>query len=332
MKSFIEGLPRPFVVLAPMEDVTDTVFRRMIQRTAPFDLYMTEFANVDGLQSAGREFVGKRLKFTTEEQPLIAQIWGKNPENFYRTAQELVGMGFVGIDINMGCPVKAVVKSGCGGGTINHPDHAVEVIKAVQEGAAGRVPVSVKTRIGMKEITPSWFETVLSQNLAMLTVHLRTVKEMSLVDAHWELMPEVKKIRDQIAPKTLLVGNGDVQNRKHAFELVEKYGIDGAMVGRGIFRDPYAGAENSPWDSLPKNTKLVMYQKHVELFRDTWDDGHPIAPLNKFCKTYVSGFDGAKEIREKLMHCKTIDELHKAIIDAQESSIPSPSLSPGLSA
>ena len=318
MSSYINNLPRPFLVLAPMEDVTDTVFRRIIQRTSPFDLYFTEFANVDGIQSAGRENVIKRFRYEAEEQPLIAQIWGKKPENYFKTTQEIVEMGFVGVDINMGCPVKAVVKNGLGGGMIEHPDEAVEVIKATQAAADGRIPVSVKTRIGSKEFTPEWIRTLLQQDLAMLTVHLRTVKEQSLVDAHWELMTEIKAIRDEVAPSTLLVGNGDVTNRAHAEQLVEQYGIDGAMIGRGIFRDPYASNTSSPWADKPKAEKLDLYRQHVELFQEAWSDDvrKPIAPLNKFCKTYVSGFDGAKELREELMSCKTVDELLKKITEA----------------
>lgn len=312
-------LPRPILILAPMEDVTDTVFRRVIQRVSPFDLYMTEFANVDGLQSPGRHATIKRLKFTHEEQPLIAQIWGKNPDNYYKTTLELVEMGFVGVDINMGCPVKAVVKSGCGGGLIEQPEQAIEIIKAVQAAANGKIPVSVKTRLGACELTPEWIETLLRQNLAMLTVHLRTVKEMSLVPAHWELMPEIKQRRDEIAPDTLLIGNGDVANRAQAAELVSKYKIDGAMIGRGVFHDPYASAAKSPWAEKSKTEKLDLYRQHIELFRDTWDGRHPIAPLNKFCKTYVSGFDGAKEIREKLMHCRNLEELHQTIVAERQA-------------
>lgn len=321
MRTYIDNLPQPFLVLAPMEDVTDTVFRRMIQRTAPFDLYMTEFANVDGLQSPGRPMVGKRLRFTEEEQPVIAQIWGSKVENFYKTALELVDMGFAGIDLNMGCPVKAVVKSGCGGGLIANPEHALEIIQAVQEAVGGRIPVSVKTRIGTKEYTPEWIETILSQDLAMFTIHLRTVKEQSLVAAHWELMPEIKAIRDRVAPYTKLVGNGDVMNRAHAHELVEKYGIDGAMIGRGIFHDPQAALRDSNWSQVSKRDKLNLYRRHVELFKETWgDDGKPVAPLNKFCKTYVSGFDGAKELRESLMHAQNIDELLSVIRIAEAAA------------
>jgi tRNA-dihydrouridine synthase len=313
--NYLDGLPRPFLVLAPMEDVTDTVFRRVIARTAPFDLYMTEFANADGLQSPGRHATIKRLKYEAEEQPLIAQIWGKNPENYYKTAIELVDMGFIGVDINMGCPVKAVIKNGCGGGMIERPEAAVEVIQAVKEAVKGRIPVSVKTRIGFREFTPEWIETVLKQDINMLTIHLRTVREQSLVPAHWELMPKIKEIRDKIAPDTALVGNGDVANREHGERLARQYAIDGAMVGRGIFHDPYAGLINSPWQTKTRQEKMHLYRQHIELFKSTWDDdGRPVVTLNKFCKTYISGFDGAKELREQLMKSPTIDDLLKAVV------------------
>lgn len=309
MKNYLDKLDKPFLVLAPMEDVTDTVFRRVIGQIAPFDLYMTEFTSVDGLQSAGRHASIKRLQYEASEQPLIAQIWGKDPDNFYKTTQELVGMGFVGVDINMGCPAKAVLKSGCGGGMIERPEVAIEIIKAVQEAANGRIPVSVKTRIGFRDYKPEWLETLLKQNLNMLTVHLRTVKEMSLVPAHWELMGEIKKLRDEIAPQTALVGNGDVQNREHAELLASRYSIDGVMIGRGVFHDPYAAMPDSRWRHKTKAQKLELYKLHVELFRQTWGDDRPMVLLNKFCKTYVNGFDGAKELRAELMHCSSIDEL-----------------------
>lgn len=310
MKNYLNDLPRPFTVLAPMDDVTDTVFRRFIAQIGPADLYMTEFVNADGLQSPGRERLLKKLRFTPEEQPLIAQIWGKNPENFYKTASELVDMGFVGVDLNMGCPDKAVLRNACGGAMIEHPEQAVEIIQAAKEGLAGKIPLSVKTRIGFREFKPEWLETILSQKLNMLSVHLRTVREMSKVPAHWELMTEIKNLRDSVAPETALVGNGDVENREQALKLAAQHGIDGVMIGRGIFHDPFAFAGSSKWQDTPKEEKIDMYRHHIELFRETWlENERPIVTLNKFCKIYISGFDGAKDIREDLMHSSSIDDL-----------------------
>lgn len=310
MKNYLDDLPKPFLILAPLDDVTDTVFRQVVGSCAPPDLFFTEFTNVDALQSAGRDATLRRLQFTDREQPLIAQIWGKQPENFYKTAKELVDMGFVGIDLNMGCPDKAVVKNGCGGGLIENKELAREIIQAVQEGADGKIPVSVKTRIGFKEFDEGWLQLMFSQTLNMLSVHLRTVKEMSLVPAHWEMMDQIKQMRDSLSPTTALVGNGDVQTRRQAIELTEKYGIDGIMIGRGIFHDPFVFAENSPWEEYSRQQKIELYQRHVQLFAETWQNQERrVHVLNKFCKIYINGFGGAKELRDKLMHAQDTDEL-----------------------
>jgi nifR3 family TIM-barrel protein len=305
-----DSLPKPFTVLAPMDDVTDTVFRRIVGSCAPPDLYFTEFVNVDGLQSVGRPRLLKRIQFTDDEQPLIAQIWGKNPDNFFKTAQELVEMGFKGIDLNMGCPDKTVVKNGCCSGLINNRELALEIIKATQAGAAGRVPVSVKTRLGFNEVDFTWPELLLKQNLDMLTIHGRTRKEMSDVPAHWDLIGKVRELRDQIAPDTLIVGNGDVESYQQAMALAAEYQLDGIMIGRGIFKDPYLFAEQSPWATITKEERVALYRRHVSLFAATWTDkDRRVATLNKFCKVYINGFDGAKELRDQLMHAGSTDEL-----------------------
>lgn len=301
------------MVLAPMDDVTETVFRRVVGECAAPDLYFTEFVNVDALQSAGRTSALRRLKYTEDERPLIAQIWGGTPENFFKTAQDLVEMGFDGVDINFGCPDKAVVKNGCGGGMIQNPEMAIEIIKATQEGLNGKLPLSVKTRIGFKEFDETWLRTILEQKLNMLSIHLRTVREMSKVPAHWELADQVRELRDEVSPETLLVGNGDVMTRVQAEELARVHGYDGIMIGRGIFQNPYVFARDFDWDSVPAVDKLKIFQRHVELFASTWEEGErPIAPLNKFCKIYVHGFDGAKDARVKLMSCHSIAELQTA--------------------
>lgn len=309
-KNLLDNLPRPFFVLAPMDDVTDTVFRQVVTDCAPPDLYFTEFVNVDGLQSPGRRNLLKKLLFTSKDKPLIAQLWGKDPENYYKTAMELVEMGFDGIDINMGCPAKVVVKGGCCSALINNRELASQIIRATQKGAAGQVPVSIKTRIGFNVVDLSWPEFLLEHNLNMLTIHGRTRKEMSAVPADWDKIGQIRKIRDKIAPETIIVGNGDVTSREQGQELAAKYQLDGVMVGRGIFHDPYLFSKNSPWENTPKKDRLALFRKHVELFADTWPDGQRQLPgLNKFCKVYINGFNGAKELRDKLMHATSTDEL-----------------------
>ncbi len=300
-----------------MDDVTDTVFRQVVAGCAAPDLYFTEFVNVDGLQSPGRHNLLKKLQFTAEEKPLIAQIWGKTPDNFRKTAAELVDMGFAGIDLNMGCPEKTVVKNGCCSALINNHELAAEIIRATQEGAAGRVPVSVKTRLGFSEIDLSWIEFLLSQNLDMLSVHGRTRKEMSEVPAHWDVIGEVCKLRDKLAPNTLIVGNGDVESRRQGGELAEQYGLDGIMIGRGVFHDPFVFAKKSEWSDYTKQQRIDLYTQHVKLFAHTWQNNERrVATLNKFCKVYISDFDGAKELREQFMAATSTDDLLQLLANA----------------
>ena len=306
----LQTLPKPFFVLAPMDDVTDTVFRQMVADCAAPDLYFTEFVNVDGLQSPGRPRLIKKLQFIAKEQPLIAQVWGKEPENYRKTAQELVEMGFAGIDINMGCPVKAVIKNGCCSALINNRDLAVEIIKSTQAGAAGKVPVSVKARLGFNSVDLSWAELLLQQNVSMLTIHGRTTKQLSEAPADWEMIGKIRELRDKIAPETLIVGNGDVLSRAQGLELAAKYKLDGIMIGRGIFHDPFVFAAESPWSNYTKQQRIELFTKHVTLFAETWrSKERNIQTLNRFCKIYINGFDGAKELREQLMAATSTDEL-----------------------
>lgn len=319
-----KDLPKPFFVLAPMDDVTDTVFRQTVLSSAAPDVFFTEFVNVDGLMSPGRSKLLKKLRFAPNETSLVAQLWGLKPENFKAVAEQIadgtlakeLGLpddcNFVGIDLNMGCPAKSEVQNGACSALIKleNRELAGRIIDATREGLAGRLQFSVKTRIGFSEVDMSWFEFLLSKDLDMLTVHGRTRKEMSKVPAHWDIIGQVRELRDELSPRTLLVGNGDVVNRPHGVELASQYGLDGIMIGRGIFQDPYAFAAESPWENVPKDERVALYRQQVELFAQTWQQGERnIKTLNKFCKVYISDFDGAKELREKLMAADSTDEL-----------------------
>lgn len=324
------GLAKPFFVLAPLDDVTDTVFRRVIAECAKPDLFFTEFVNVDGLQSPGRAKLLKKLRFTSEELPLIVQIWGKNPENFYKTAQQIAdgtfvmelgltkainpqsesGAGYAGVDLNMGCPDKNVVRNGVCSALINDRDLAKRIIDSTREGLGDKLPLSVKTRIGFNEVDLTWIEFLLRQNLDALTIHGRTKKQMSKVPADWGVIKQCRELRDKIAPKTLIIGNGDVQNRLQGQTLQKQTGVDGVMIGRGVFHDPFAFAQQSPWLDHTREQRIALYKKHVELFAGTWQNNQrPIQTLNKFCKIYINHFEGAKELREQLMSAKSTTEL-----------------------
>lgn len=240
MKSFWNDLPKPFFVLAPMEAVTDVVFRHVVRKAGAPDLLFTEFTNATGWVHAGDKAIRGRLVKTDDEHPIIAQIWGGEPGDMETFARHCAELGYDGIDINMGCPAKSAIKSG-GSALIRKPDIAIAAIQAAK--TAG-LPVSVKTRLGYTYVDEwrEWIATLLQQDIVALTIHLRTKREMSKVPAHHELIPEIKKLRDEIAPETLLIINGDIRDREHGLEIVQQYGVDGVMIGRGIFQNPFAFA------------------------------------------------------------------------------------------
>ncbi len=292
-----------------MDDVTDTVFRRMVAETAPADVYFTEFINVDALQSQGREAAMRRLRYSDGERPIIAQLWGLKPENFYKSAQDVVALGYDGIDLNFGCPEKNVVKAGACSALINDRELAAQIIKATREGA-GSLPLSVKTRLGWNEVDLTWHDFLLQQKLDALTIHGRTRSQMSKAPADWKMIAAVAHLRNTISPATKIIGNGDVMSRAQGEQLAEACGLDGIMIGRGVFHDPYVFASDSPWEDCSRSEKIDLYRRHVELFAQTWQPGERnVHILNKFCKVYINGFDGAKELREQLMAANSTDEL-----------------------
>lgn len=306
MNNFWNNLPKPFFALAPMDEVTGTVFRHVVKKAAPADLYFTEFTNSAAYFSEfGRKSTYSRLLFTPDEQPLIAQIWGTNPEHYAFMAKNLAKMGYAGIDINMGCPVKDVVKKGSCAALIETPELAAQLIAAAKQSG---LPVSVKTRIGFKTAkTEEWFSFLLSQDLSAITVHGRTAKEMSKVPNHWDEVAKVVKLRDQISPKTIIIGNGDIIDRADGLQKIKETGVDGIMIGRGVFTNPFCFEKTPRKHSRRELLELLKY--HLDLFEKTWKDNpRPFAPLKRFFKVYIREFDGASELREKLMNTNSVSD------------------------
>ncbi|HDC7537992.1 TPA: tRNA-dihydrouridine synthase [Staphylococcus aureus] len=318
-ENFWSELPRPFFILAPMEDVTDIVFRHVVSEAARPDVFFTEFTNTESFcHPEGIHSVRGRLTFSEDEQPMVAHIWGDKPEQFRETSIQLAKMSFKGIDLNMGCPVANVAKKGKGSGLILRPDVAAEIIQATK---AGGLPVSVKTRLGYYEIDEwkDWLKHVFEQDIANLSIHLRTRKEMSKVDAHWELIEAIKNLRDEIAPNTLLTINGDIPDRKTGLELAEKYGIDGVMIGRGIFHNPFA-FEKEPREHTSKEL-LDLLRLHLSLFNKyEKDEIRQFKSLRRFFKIYVRGIRGASELRHQLMNTQSIAEA-RALLDEFEAQM-----------
>ncbi|WP_042225173.1 tRNA dihydrouridine synthase [Oceanobacillus manasiensis] len=313
-ENFWRDLPRPFFILAPMEDVTDVVFRHVISEAGRPDVFFTEFTNSESYcHPEGKQSVRGRLTFTEDEQPIVAHIWGDKPEYFRQMSIGMAELGFKGLDINMGCPVANVAGNGKGSGLIRRPEVAAELIQAAK---AGGLPVSVKTRLGYTNVDEwhDWLRHLLEQDIVNLSIHLRTRKEMSKVDAHWELIPEIKKLRDEVAPDTLLTINGDILDRQTGMELVEKYGVDGVMIGRGVFTNPFA------FEQEPKEHSSEEYLDLLRMQLDLHDkyakiEPRPMKPLRRFFKIYVRGFRGASELRNQLMSTESTDEV-RALLDS----------------
>lgn len=315
MQNFWLDLPKPFFILAPMEAVTDVVFRHVVAEAARPDIFFTEFTNAASFASEkGVHSTRGRLAFTSDEHPMVAQIWGNNPDNFTFMAKGLADMGYKGIDINMGCPDKSVVKQGSGSGLIGCTQESAALIAAAKEGG---LPVSVKTRLGSTKINEwkPWLTHLLEQDIVNLTIHLRTRKEMSKVPAHFELIPEIKALRDEIAPGTLLTINGDIRDRAHGEELVEKYGVDGIMIGRGIFHNPFAFETTQVEHSREELLGLLRLQLDLHDKYSTELEPRRFDPLKRFFKIYVREFEGAAELRDQLMHTKNTDEVRALLGD-----------------
>lgn len=318
-ENFWQELPRPFFVLAPMEDVTDVVFRHVVSEAGRPDVFFTEFTNsVSYCHPEGRNSVRGRLTFTEDEQPMVAHIWGDEPEYFREMSIGMAKEGFSGIDINMGCPVPNVAGNGRGSGLIKRPEVAAELIEAAK---AGGLPVSVKTRLGYLKVDEwkEWLTHLLKQDIANLSIHLRTKKEMSKVDAHWELIPEIVALRNEIAPHTLITINGDIPDRKTGLELAEKYGVDGVMIGRGIFHNPYA-FEKEPREHSSKEL-LELFRIHLDLFdKYTVDEPRAFKPLRRFFKIYVKGIRGASDLRAQLMETETTNDVRTLLDEFEEKN------------
>ncbi len=323
-----EKLPRPFSVLAPMEDVTDTVFRRVVGEVGAPDLFFTEFTSTDGLCTAGRQRVIGRLRFTPRERPLIAQIWGTRPEHFLRTAAEVREMGFDGVDINMGCPVRKIIRRGACGALIDNPTLAAEIIAAAREGA-GSLPVSVKTRIGVSTPKPQeWLGFLLQQGLAALTVHGRTVAQQSEGEADWQAVAMAVRMRDAAGLATAVVGNGDVKTPEGFRQRVRETGVDGVMVGRGIFENLFlfaalrddGQAPGPEFARLPFTEKIAFFRRHLLMHRETWGPRRGFDVLKKFAKTYLRSFEGAGRMVEAIMRTRE-HEAALAVLDEWQARL-----------
>ena len=321
MPNFWKTLSKPIFALAPMEDVTDTSFREVVAGLSDqqyLHLLFTEFTSVDGMNHPkGKIRVSERLLVSRSEKnllkqkniKLVAQIWGNKPELFHKIAREITAeYEFDGLDINMGCPVKNVVKNGCCSALINQPELAKEIILATKE--ATHLPVSVKTRTGVKSHeTEVWISHLMETKPAAIILHGRTQKQQSDGLADWEEIAKGARIRDQIDPEVLFLGNGDVQSVSQGIALTSQYGLDGVMIGRGIFHDPwFFNPEHQPPSKSERLSQLIL---HTQLFEQNWGGKKNLNLLKRFYKIYTNDFPGAAKLRTDLMEATTFAEVYR---------------------
>jgi len=305
-----KNLPKPFFALAPMEDVTDTVFRQIVASCGRPDVMFTEFTNVEGLASEkGHSKVVHRLDYQEIEKPLIAQIWGITPEHYYIASKLALEKGFDGLDINMGCPVKKIIAKGACSALIQNHNLANEIIQAAKEGGEG-LEISVKTRIGFDKIdTENWIGNLLNQNLDALTVHTRTVKDLSKVPARHEELTKVMELKKSLNKNTIIVANGDIESRQMGLELASDYKIDGLMIGRGIFKNPWIFSKEINLSEITPKERILKLKEHLILFHKTWGNNKNLSIMKKFFKVYLSNFEGSSKIKSELTELNQIDEI-----------------------
>ncbi|MFA6257426.1 MAG: tRNA-dihydrouridine synthase [Candidatus Paceibacterota bacterium] len=335
-KNFWVNLEKPFFCLAPMSDVTDIAFRSILAKYGKNRenknriVFWTEFVSADGLcDKLGRKKLSHILKFKESERPIVAQVFGANPENMKHACQYIASLGFDGIDINMGCPDKSVVSQGAGSGLIKNPVLARKIIEAAHAGieATGlSIPVSVKTRIGFnKEEIDVWIGELLKEDISALTIHLRTTKELSLVPAHWNHIKKIKELIKKSGKDIILIGNGDVVDINDARKKYEEYGCDGVMIGRGVFGNPFFFAKKNVLSEVEGHEiyvpsisdKLKILKEHTQIFDKELSGPKykSFAVMKKHFKAYVNDFPGAKELRVKLMETENAKQVEKIIND-----------------
>lgn len=308
MSDFWTKLPKPFFALAPLEDVTDAAFRRLIARYGKPDVMFTEFTSADGLffaNTAGQEKLRAKLFYSESERPIVAQLFTSSPERMKKAVEKVAELGFDGIDINMGCPDRAVEKSGCGAALIKNPKLTRELIQAA--GSVG-LPVSVKTRIGyLTDELDTWLPELLAENLSAVTIHARTRKEMSDVPARWDAVARAVRIRDSLQSNTLIIGNGDVRDIADARAKAKASGCDGVMLGRAIFGNPFLFAYSRELANS-RESKIKALSEHLQLFDELLSATANYAVMKKHFSSYIKGWDGAKELRMKLMNTNNVAE------------------------
>ena len=329
---------KPLIGLAPMDGVTDFAFRHIVTKYAKPDLLFTEFTSVEGI-CAGATKMLRAFIFEEEERPIIAQLFGITPNAFYKSTILAATLGFDGVDINMGCPAKGIATKGSGAGLITTPQLAREIIKACKRAATdwangtsiedvdlpetiiqyakdNRVitkrrvlPISVKTRIGYnKNIIDEWISNIIEEHPTTITVHGRTLKQMYTGKADWEAIAKAGELCKQAGIKVL--GNGDIQNIKEAYEKITQYNLNGVLIGRATLGNPWIFNGTEPTIKQRLETTL----EHAQYYQKIVGTEH-FTPVRKHLAWYCRGFNNASDIRLKLIQANSAEEVQEIITE-----------------
>jgi len=323
-----KALARPFSVLAPMEDVTDTAFRRLIKFCGAPDVMVSEFTHVGKITAPHQIDTHNRLTYHPEEHPLIAQIWGNSPDHTFAAAKKLIELGFDGIDLNMGCPTPRAIEDGGCAALIKNPTLAGELFQAASEAADGRVPVSIKTRLGFDQaITEPWTQCLLDLEPDALTIHGRVATDLYGGEADWDEIARVVALRDAMQSDTMIIGNGDVRSYEEIQEKHRQYGVDGVMVGRAVLKNPFFFRNDGrSLDSLSPPQRVQLLWRHATLCRESLGDTLGFTVIKKYLKTYITHFKKAADLRDKLGKTRSFEEAFTLLQPylEEESKTPSP--------
>jgi nifR3 family TIM-barrel protein len=311
-QDFWRTLPKPFFALAPLADVTDAAFRHTVTMYGKPDVIWTEFTSAEAVCTAPGHHAPRSLLYTAAERPIVAQLWGAEPATMEQAAAGVAALGFDGIDLNMGCPDRTVEKRGAGAALCKQPARAKALIRAAMRGA-GNLPVSVKIRIGYdRNDIETWLPALLEEQPAAVTIHARTRQEKSAVPARWDVVARAVTLRHALGSTALIIGNGDVRDLAEARQKVRETGVDGVMLGRAIFGNPWLFHPHVTREALPVAERLRVLVEHATLFERLLGDVKPMDRMKKHYKAYVDGWAGAEALRTRLMTTASAADLAAA--------------------
>jgi tRNA-dihydrouridine synthase B len=290
---------RPIACLAPMDGYTDTAFRRIVRSLNPEVVLFSEFTSINGIEHS--DFVRSRLNFQKDEAPYLIQLFGNEPELFARIVESFQDSGINGVDINMGCPSKNIIKSNSGGSLMKERDLACKIVDACCK--ATDLPVSVKTRLGWddKSHLNEFVSGLVDAGASMISIHGRTFKQKYKGVADWDPIYELKeKINVPV------IGNGDLSGKDHALQMMKN--LDGYMIGRASIGDPWVFWSDLERKQITLKDKISVMIHHFQLTLEFKEERRTLIEFRKYVAGYVRGFNGAKGCRSLLMKCTTEKE------------------------